>query len=218
MIGERLNGQVKLTGLDPSPPMLEVGQAAADREGIAITWQQGRAEELPFPDASFDLVTIQQGLQYFQDKVAGLREIRRVLVPGGRVVSATWTEIEHNPFNLVFAEIIERHVGSPAMHTPFALGNQELLRSLFVDAGFDDINIEVVDRENRFPSPDRFITLGIAGASAAVPALQAMTDEERSSLIDALRVDLEEPLRQFTKDDVIVAPLQAHIVVGYKTG
>ena len=216
IIGQRLNGQVELTALDPSPAMLEVGRATAEREGVAITWSQGKAEELPFPDASFDLVVIQQGLQYFQDKVAGLREIHRVLVPGGRVVSATWTEIENNPFNLAFAEVMEQHAGTPAMSTPFTLGNQELLRSLFVDAEFDEIRIDIVDRENRFPSPDRFITLGIAGASAAVPALQTMTEAERSALTEAMRAGLEEPLRRFTQDDAIVTPMQAHIVVASK--
>ena len=217
LIAARTGGNVELTGLDPSLPMLKVGRASAAQEGVRITFHQGRAEEMPFSDASFDVVTIQQGLQYFQDKATGLREIHRVLVPGGRVASVTWTEIENQPFHNVFAPIVERHLGAPAVQTAFALGNRHMLHSLFADAGYEDIDIAVVQKDIAYPSSDRFLDLTIAGVSAAVPAMQTMSADERTHLIDAMRAEMAEPLQKFVNGDQVITPLEAHIVVARKS-
>jgi ubiquinone/menaquinone biosynthesis C-methylase UbiE len=209
---EQLDGRAQMAALDPSVPMLDVGRATAVREGVAIEWHEGRAEAMPFADASFDLVLMQQGLQFFQDKAAGLSETHRVLVPGGRVVSSTWTALERNPFSLAFAEVIHRHLGTPAMHTPFALGDRSELQAMFASAGFHDIHVDVATLDIRLPSPDRFVEMGLAGASAAVPALQAMSGDERAALTAAVRADMEEPLRRFGTEDSIVMPMETHIV------
>ncbi len=218
MVAQRTNGQARMVGLDLSPAMLEVARSASEREGLQIAWHEGSASALPFPDGSFDLVLVQQGLQFFPDKAAALGEMYRVLAPGGRAVTSTWTEIANNPFFEVFAGVIQRHLGTPALHTPFSLGDQTTLRSLFVDAGFDAIEIERVRRTVRFPSPDKFVTLGLAGASAAVPALQTMSETERAALTEAVRVDMEIPLRQYTAGEELVFPLETHIVLVRKAG
>ncbi len=74
----------RVVGVDPSPAMLAVARSAAVSEDVSVEWQEGTAEALPFPDASFDLAFCQMGLQFFPDKQAGLTELHRVLVPGGR--------------------------------------------------------------------------------------------------------------------------------------
>lgn len=63
-------------------------------------------------------------MQFFPDKVAAQREITRVLAPGGWVVTATGTEITNNPFNQAFSEVIERHLGTLALHTTISLGTR----------------------------------------------------------------------------------------------
>lgn len=140
------------------------------------------------------------------------------MASGGRAATSTWTEIANNPFFEVFAGVIQRHLGTPAMHTPFSLGDQTTLRSLFVDAGLDAIEIERVRRTVRFPSPDKFVTLGLAGASAAVPVFQTMSETERAVLTEAVRVDKEIPLRQYTDGEELVFPLETHIVLVRKAG
>lgn len=216
LIAQRLGGTAELAGLDPSPPMLEVGRSTAAQEGVQIAFHEGKAEELPFSDASFDLVTIQQGLQYFQDKAAGLHEIHRVLVPGGRVASITWTEIENQPFFVIFADVVRHQLDTPAVETAFSLGNRDMLKSLFIDAGFADIDIGVERKDIPFPSPDRFLTLGVAGVAAAVPAMQTMSAEERQELTDRVIDEMAEPFQQFVRGDQVVIPLEAHIVVAHK--
>lgn len=217
LISQRLGDTVELAGLDPSPPMLEVGRARAAQEGAQITFHEGKVESLPFSDASFDLVTIQQGLQYFQDKTAGLAEIHRVLVPGGRVASITWTEIENQPFFLIFADVVRRQLGTPAVETSFAVGNRDMLQSLFTEAEFVDIDITVDQKDITFPSPDRFLELGVAGIMAAVPAMQTMSAEERQALIGAVKDEMAEPFQQFVRGNQVVISREVHIVVARKT-
>jgi ubiquinone/menaquinone biosynthesis C-methylase UbiE len=57
--------------------------------GAGIVWYEARAESIPFPDDGFDVVFCQLGLQFIVDKVAAIREMHRVLVPGGRVLVST---------------------------------------------------------------------------------------------------------------------------------
>ncbi len=96
MVAHQLAGQATVVGVDISPAMIAVARAAAAREGVEVEWREGNATALPLPDAAFDLALIQQGLQFFPDRVAALREVARVLDDGGRVVTATWTEITNH--------------------------------------------------------------------------------------------------------------------------
>lgn len=72
----------RVTGIDQSPDML---RTARDRNGLFTGLVRGRAERLPFPDASFDHVTFTYLLRYVDDPPATLRELARVLRPGGHL-------------------------------------------------------------------------------------------------------------------------------------
>lgn len=218
MIAQQLNGQGDIVGLDHSPAMVEVARSAAAQEGLAIEWHVGSADALPLPDASFDLVTIQQGLQFFPDKASALGEVYRVLKSGGRALTATWTDFANNPFNHAFAEVIERHLGTPAMHTPYSFGDQRALHTLFIEAGFERVAIELVRRTVRRPSPETFVDVSIEGLSAGVPALQGMDAVERAALTETVRADMAVPLAAYTEDGELVYPMGAHIVIARKTG
>ena len=216
-IARNLNGQAHIVGLDLRPAMVEVARSTAAQEGLGIEWHVGRADALPFPDASFELVVIQQGLQFFPDQAAALREVSRVLAPGGRVASATWTALSDNPFNEAFAEVIERHLGTPALHAPYSLGDRAQLHALFMEAGFEGIEIERVVRTVRLPSPDTFVDLSLTSASAAIPALQAMDAGERAALVEAVRADMASLIRDHTEGNDVVSPRTVHILVARKS-
>jgi ubiquinone/menaquinone biosynthesis C-methylase UbiE len=96
-----------VTGLDLSPEML----AVAVRLSPALRWQQGSAEALPFPVQSFDAVVSQFGLMFFPDPVAGLREMMRVLVPGGRLAVAVWASLADTPAYEAEVALVERLAG-----------------------------------------------------------------------------------------------------------
>jgi ubiquinone/menaquinone biosynthesis C-methylase UbiE len=75
-----------VVGVDVSPGMLEVARSVAP----AITWRDGSALDLPLAAGErFDVVTCQQGLQFFPDRVAAAQQRRRALAPGGRLGVAT---------------------------------------------------------------------------------------------------------------------------------
>lgn len=216
LIAQQLCGDATVVGLDLNPAMIEVAKAKADHEGVTVAWRVGSAQELPFPDASFDLVLIQQGLQFFPDRVGAMREVSRVLAPGGRVVTATWTDLARHPFNQATSEAVERHLGTAALATPFALGSRTELEAVFTAAGFDSVEITVVQRVVRFPSPERYIETSITGAAAALPALQTMEPATLARLVEAVRRDVRELVEQHTEGDELVHPREAHIAIAYK--
>ena len=76
-----------VVGIDRSPEMLAVARSrvAGGRLGTRIELHEGRAETLPFPDASFDGLTVTYLLRYVEDPAATIRELARVVRPGGTV-------------------------------------------------------------------------------------------------------------------------------------
>src|SRR5690606_5960003 len=74
MVAQQLKGDARVAGVDYNPAMLEVARSASARENVEIEWVEGNAENLPFPDASFDLVLVQQGLQFVSDKARAVGE------------------------------------------------------------------------------------------------------------------------------------------------
>ena len=76
----------KVVGLDQSLPMLEAARMRAISSGVCASWCQGAAEALPFPDASFDLVLAVTALCWIPEPVVALKEMNRILRPGGAVI------------------------------------------------------------------------------------------------------------------------------------
>ena len=84
----KASDEVKVTGVDLSEGMLAVMADKVDRQGLGgrIFFEQGDGENLRFTDGTFDRVTIAFGIRNFEDRLKGLREMFRVLKPGGRLV------------------------------------------------------------------------------------------------------------------------------------
>jgi len=84
----------RVTGVDPSSVSLEVARAHARESGLSIRYAPGRGEALPFPNASFDLVSCCDVLEHVDDLDAVIRQIARVLRPGGifffDTINRTW--------------------------------------------------------------------------------------------------------------------------------
>jgi SAM-dependent methyltransferase len=91
-----LAASVPLVATDLTQPMLD--QAAAVGVARPVEWRQADAMQLPFPDASFDVVVCQFGVMFFPDKVRAFAEARRVLRPDGQFLFSVWDRIEHNVF------------------------------------------------------------------------------------------------------------------------
>lgn len=89
-LSQRLPTATKIIGMDFCQPMLDQAEvkktAASDGRFVNVTFRQGDALALPFADATFDAITIAFGLRNLSDRAQGLREMRRVLRPGGRLL------------------------------------------------------------------------------------------------------------------------------------
>jgi ubiquinone/menaquinone biosynthesis C-methylase UbiE len=83
-LADRCPDAAELIGVDPARAMIAAARAAA--AGDRLQWLEGTAEELPFPEGSFDLVVSTTSFDHWADQGAGLRECARVLTPGGRLV------------------------------------------------------------------------------------------------------------------------------------
>ena len=98
------SGQV--VALDFNASMLVVARTLPVTSGAAITWQEGNAMSLPFPTNAFNLVLCQHGLQFFPDRLLALREMRRVLVSGGRALVIVLQSLEQHTEGRVLATLI----------------------------------------------------------------------------------------------------------------
>ena len=95
-----------LVATDLNEPMLAEARTRVPLEGIE--WRQADALELPFEDESFDVYVCQFGLMFLPDKAEGLREARRVLAPGGRLVANVWLSGSHNEHVSVIQSLLDR--------------------------------------------------------------------------------------------------------------
>src|SRR5215213_7276486 len=157
---ERVGSAGRVVGLDINADMLSVARRLAPVGGAAVEWLEASALEIPLPDATFDVVLCQHGLQQFPDRPTALREMRRVLVPGGRLGVCVWSRIEGSPGMAALAEALERHVGAEAAanrRAPFALGDAVQLRALVEEAGFHDIDVRTMVETAQFPSPEALV-------------------------------------------------------------
>jgi SAM-dependent methyltransferase len=153
---------------------------------VAVEWREGDALDQPFTDGAFEVVLCQQGLQFFPDKPRGLREMHRVLRPGGRVVLSVWGPIERSLGFAVLAEALTRHVGPQAggllASGPFSLSDADELRTLIAGANFQDIAMRPATKTLRWASLDEFV-LGYVSGSALAGAVGEVDESARAALL-----------------------------------
>jgi len=206
---ERVGATGQVIGLDLNPGMLAVARALPPPVGAPVMWQEGRADALPFPEASFDLVFCQLGLQYFPDRPAALQEMSRVLRLDGRIALMVWRPIEYSPGFALLAEALAQHVSAEAatmMRAPFALGEAEALRSLLMEAAFRDVEVRPATEMVRFPSPADFVRWQVAGSPLAGPVAHA-SEHAREALLDHMSAVLQ----SYTGAEGLVFPIEAHV-------
>ena len=144
MVAGAVPGLGRLVGADHSAEMLGVARACATDEGIVAEWIEADAGALPLEDDAFDVAFCQQAFQFFPDRPAALRELRRVLKPGGRVAMCVQREMEVNPMLRAQAAALDAHVGEKAGDAVRAIcgvPDGDAIMDLFEDAGFREVDV-----------------------------------------------------------------------------
>jgi SAM-dependent methyltransferase len=205
--------EVALVATDLNPPML--ARAAAVGTSRPVQWLQADALQLPFEDASFDVVACQFGAMFFPDKPRAFREARRVLRPGGTWIFSVWDRIEENEFaQVVTAALATVYPDDPPVfmaRTPHGYFDRATIAADLAGAGFD--------------GPPAFETIAARSAapSAEVPAkafcqgtpmrneIEARAAAGGASLADATRAGEAALVARFGAGRVD-GKIQAHIV------
>ncbi len=175
-----------VVGLDRNQGMLDVAQGLSDQ----VDWRLGQAEAMPFADAAFDAVVSQFGLMFFEDRAAALREMVRVLRPGGTLAVAVWASLDVTPGYAEMVNILQRLFGdtaADALRAPYVLGDPAALQSLFADAGIADARVATHDGVATFPSIASWVHTDVKGWTLA----DMIDDAQYAELKAAAATDLK---------------------------
>lgn len=173
-------------------------------------------ENLELDDASFDVACSRLGLIYFPDRVRGLAEMRRVLVPGGRAVVASFTTPERNRFFTIPIGIIRRHAHlpppPPGQPGPFSLGDRSVMEETYRQAGFRMIETYAVAAPLRLPSAAACVQFERESFGALHQMLSNLPEEEHAAAWD----EIEHELRQFEGPQGFESPTELRVGVGIR--
>ncbi len=197
----------RVCGLDVNENMLAIARGAAPD----VEWRQADASHIDLPDAAFDVAFCQQGLQFFPDRLAALRELRRVLVHGARTVIATWCATDDGDAGYApIAAAFQRHL--PDDPTPrgfikaiFGLSDGTELARLAEAAGFGDVRVERRTGTVRFPSAAAWVAAFLA--AAPVPSIATLDPATRA----AVTADAASDLQPYVDSAGIAFPLHTNI-------
>jgi ubiquinone/menaquinone biosynthesis C-methylase UbiE len=175
-----------IVGIDLNEKMLEVARACTPVSGASVEWRLGDVESLPQPDADFDVVLCQQGLQYFPDKTRAVREMRRVLRPGGSLGICVWRTIDHSPCHFAIAASLRRHLSEQAsqrFQAVFSFGDPGAIEHVLAAGGFPEAELhsEVIMR--RLLPPQESIP-GLLASTPIGPYFAALPQDAQQVIVD----------------------------------
>ena len=179
-----------------------------------IEWHLGSAADLPFESGSFEVVLCQQGLQYFPDRAAAMREMARVLSPGGRLALNVWGALDRQPFHAAVIGGIGTFLGSEAkaaFDSAFSLNTADELRGLARDAGLQNIRVRFEHRTLRHPVPSGLVTL-FMGATPVTGQFMDLPDDRKQAFVS----HVVEQLASYVDDAGLAVPVENHFLTASK--
>jgi SAM-dependent methyltransferase len=175
----------------------------------AIRWQEGSVQAMPFADGEFTLALCQQGLQYFPDRLAALREMQRVLAPAGRAVMCVWRAVERSPGFLALGQALARHLRPDlGILPPFTLGDGEGLAAEVAAAGFRDVTTRIASKPLRYPSTEAFI-----GTFLSATPLAELLAQAEAATRHAVLADVSAALHPYTDDSGLAFPIENQFIL-----
>ena len=202
---ERFKSLGKVVGVDLTAEMLDVARQSMPKSNVRVEWQHADLCALPFPDGGFDVVLCQQGLQFIPDKAGAVREMKRMLVFGGRFIFTAWIE---SPYHTALADALTRHVNAQAARSclaPYNLHDREVVRKLVSDAGFSDIDMKTLS-----------MTIRVSPSSAAslfeIVAARSSFAREIAGVSKVLKQEVDAALQKYRDGGDFMVPWKTHLV------
>jgi len=173
---------------DYVPALLERGRERAAAERLEIEFVEADAQDLPFEDSSFDVVTSIYGAMFAPDQQKTADELLRVVKPGGRIGMGNWCP--EGAVGTMFKTISKHAPPPPGIDSPLLWGTEEHLRNLFGD-GVSDLRVERRISRQPFRSADHYIEFFRTYFGPTQTAYERVGPEGEQALTDDLRGFLE---------------------------
>ncbi len=210
-----MQGKVDITGVDAAEGMVKVANKKVASENLSgVAFQTMPAEKLGFADNLFDKALCRFGIMLFEDPLQGLKEIHRVLKPGGRFSFAVWSTPE-TMLTLQWSYDVFKHRIPEEFHPPLAkvtsLGLPDVMDNLLKDAGYEKFTIKPTTFHYEYSSFDAYWD-AIESSDILKMQYDALPDEQRNTIRDEVGVFA----RDFIKDGMLRIPHEYLLVYGNK--
>lgn len=208
-------------GLDCCEAFLKKGRSDAKAAGVGnVSFIAADVQTHPFEE-EYDLCFSRFGMMFFASPVAAMRNVRKALMPGGRLIFITWRTIDDNPWLGVPKEVVLRFLPPPGEDAltcgpgPFSMANPDLVTAQLNAAGFDDISFERIDGPvmvgNSVEEAMQFqLALGPAGEVFREAGEEA--EQHRAEIEAALR----EELARYIEDGRIIMASSSWTITAHK--
>lgn len=201
------NGSVLAT--DISPEMLNIAARLAQQEGLTnVTTRVMDAEQLDLEDNAFDAVICRLGLMLMPHPQQAMREIRRVLKPGGKLAALVWS---NNPLFSLSLTIMAKHMQDTSIpaSNPFTLADPAVFERELTGAGFHDVMTRPIPFHSHYASLEAF--LQSSGKRIMADVVGQLSQPDQQHLLD----EVKQALSQFEGPQGLVAP--AEMLLGVAT-
>jgi SAM-dependent methyltransferase len=205
-VSEHIGTEGTTAGIDINEGMLDIARSKSS----SVEWFNAPAEALPFEDNKFNCAVSQFGLMYFENQENAIREMMRVLHPGGSLAVVVWDELEYNPGLAAEDRLWQQVFGEDwGDQSPYKLGDKIILKNLFKTSGVTNVQITTHEGTARFESIDSWIHAGAKGWTED----DAISDDQ----LELLLKTAEKQLTSFrTAEGTVTFPTSAHIVTARK--
>ncbi len=202
---------------DISANILAYAKQTAQQAGIDnIETKVMDGENLTLQDQTFDAVISRVGLIYFPDQQKALKEMLRVLKPGGSVAAIVYSTPEKNTFFSVPVSIIRKRANLPpalpGQPGPFSLGAAGTIEKAFSQAGFINVESVLIDSPLILASAAEFIRFAKASFGALHQMMSGLSEPEK----EAVWKEIEGELQKFESDKGFTGPCEMIVAVGQK--
>jgi SAM-dependent methyltransferase len=195
----------RVVGIDFSAPMV----ARARELNPAIEFQEGDAEGLLFPDASFDAVVMNFGILHLARPERAMSEAARVVKPGGRFAFTAWAKPEEAVGFGMILNAIQSH-GNMDVQLPqgppfFRFSDQAECDRTLREAGFSGVKVTRIPQVWRFNTPDEPLEAFYNGGVR----IKAIVRAQSAEALEAIRKAVREAAKKFMRHDAVEIPMPA---------